>query len=346
MAALGINTVRIYTPPRRELLDEAARHGLRVMVGLPWSQHVAFLDDRALTRSDPARDRRRRCGELGDHPAVLMFALGNEIPPGVVRWHGRLRVERFLRGLYDEAKAASPGQPVHLRQLSADRISRPVVLRRLRLQRLPAPRAGPARLSGAAAAHRRAQAAAARRSGRRQHPRRRRGPGARSPRCTSAPRSKKAPAARSPSPGPTSGGAADIDGRRLGVRPGRSRAPAEAGGARPSPRRSPTRRFRETASSTWPRVSVVVCAYNAADTLDDCLALARAADLSRLRDHRRQRRLARSAPARSRRQHPRVRVIDMPNGGLSAARNVGLAARHRRDRRLHRRRHPRRSATG
>ena len=35
----------------RELLDEAARHDLRVMVGLPWSQHVAFLDDRALTRS-------------------------------------------------------------------------------------------------------------------------------------------------------------------------------------------------------------------------------------------------------------------------------------------------------
>ena len=46
--------------------------------------------------------------ELGDHPAVLMFALGNEIPPGVVRWHGRVRVERFLRGLYQDAKAASP----------------------------------------------------------------------------------------------------------------------------------------------------------------------------------------------------------------------------------------------
>ena len=55
MAGLGINTVRTYTPPRRDLLDEAARHGLRVMVGLPWSQHVAFLDDRRLTRSHPPR---------------------------------------------------------------------------------------------------------------------------------------------------------------------------------------------------------------------------------------------------------------------------------------------------
>ena len=53
MASLGVNTVRTYTAPRRDLLDEAARHGLRVMVGLPWSQHVAFLDDRALTPAHP-----------------------------------------------------------------------------------------------------------------------------------------------------------------------------------------------------------------------------------------------------------------------------------------------------
>src|SRR5207245_8513379 len=36
MASLGINTVRTYTPPRRDLLDAAAGEGLRVLVGLPW----------------------------------------------------------------------------------------------------------------------------------------------------------------------------------------------------------------------------------------------------------------------------------------------------------------------
>ena len=51
MAALGINTVRVYTPPRRDLLDIAADHGLRVMIGIPWSQHIAFLDDRSLRRA-------------------------------------------------------------------------------------------------------------------------------------------------------------------------------------------------------------------------------------------------------------------------------------------------------
>ena len=107
MAALGINTVRTYTPPHRDLLDEAARHGLRVMVGLPWSQHVAFLDDARLKRGIRL-EIASKVAELKDHPAVLAVALGNEIPPGVVRWHGRVRVERFLRSLYLDAKAAAP----------------------------------------------------------------------------------------------------------------------------------------------------------------------------------------------------------------------------------------------
>src|SRR3954463_513633 len=45
MAPAGINAVRVYTPPPRALLVAASRHGLFVMVGLPWEQHVAFLDD-------------------------------------------------------------------------------------------------------------------------------------------------------------------------------------------------------------------------------------------------------------------------------------------------------------
>ena len=107
MASLGVNTVRVYTPPRPDLLDLAAEHGLRVMVGIPWAQHVAFLDDRALER-ETRREVVARVRELAAHPAAFLFALGNEIPPGVVRWHGRGRVERFLRSLWLEAKEAAP----------------------------------------------------------------------------------------------------------------------------------------------------------------------------------------------------------------------------------------------
>ena len=107
MARAGVNMVRTYTPPTPSLLDEAARHGLFVMAALPWAQHVAFLDDRALCRAI-RRDVVNQVRAIGGHPALLLFALGNEIPPSVVRWHGRTRVEEFLRELYEEAKSAVP----------------------------------------------------------------------------------------------------------------------------------------------------------------------------------------------------------------------------------------------
>jgi hypothetical protein len=44
MSANGINSVRTYTVLPRWLLDAALRHGLLVMVGFAWEQHVAFLD--------------------------------------------------------------------------------------------------------------------------------------------------------------------------------------------------------------------------------------------------------------------------------------------------------------
>ena len=88
MAEAGFNTVRVYTPPVRELLDAAALCGLRVMVGVPWTQHVAFLDDRSLA-ARVRKDVAEAVAVLADHPAVALFALGNEIPPAVVRWHGR-----------------------------------------------------------------------------------------------------------------------------------------------------------------------------------------------------------------------------------------------------------------
>ena len=107
MHQAGINTVRFYTIPPPAVLDEAARHGLRAMIGLPWAQHVAFLDDRRLLRRI-RREAAAHVRALGSHAAALLFALGNEIPPPVVRWHGRARIERFLRELYVEVKAASP----------------------------------------------------------------------------------------------------------------------------------------------------------------------------------------------------------------------------------------------
>ncbi len=98
MAQNGINAVRLYTVPPLWLLDEARRCGLRALVGLPWEQHVTFLDDGPTRRriADRVRAGVRTCA---GHPAVLGYAIGNEIPAPIVRWHGRAPVERFLAGL-------------------------------------------------------------------------------------------------------------------------------------------------------------------------------------------------------------------------------------------------------
>src|SRR5207249_1080791 len=107
MAANGINAIRTYTVPPRWLLDAAAEDGLRVMVSLPWEQHIAFLDD-----PRRARDIRKRVREgvraCANHPAVFCYAIGNEIPAGIVRWYGPRRIESFLRKLWEEAKSEDP----------------------------------------------------------------------------------------------------------------------------------------------------------------------------------------------------------------------------------------------
>jgi GT2 family glycosyltransferase len=103
MAASGANAVRLYTPPPRWLLDVAHEHGLVVMVGLAWEEHVAFLDDKR--RATSIVDRIERDVEAcAGHPAVLCYAVGNEIPSSIVRWHGSHRIERFIERLCSTVK--------------------------------------------------------------------------------------------------------------------------------------------------------------------------------------------------------------------------------------------------
>lgn len=107
MAALGVNSVRTYTVPPRWFLDAAWQNGLHVLVGLAWEQHTAFLDDKTQPAAIEARLRAgiRRCN---NHPAILGYAVGNEIPSSIVRWYGARRIENFIRRLYCAAKSEDP----------------------------------------------------------------------------------------------------------------------------------------------------------------------------------------------------------------------------------------------
>jgi len=108
MAANGLNAVRIpHTMPPRELLDIAQQHGLRVMVGLSAEQYAGFLIDRK-GAPDIEKLVRAKARSCAGHPALLCYALGNEIAAPVVRWLGRGRVERYLERLYWAVKAEDP----------------------------------------------------------------------------------------------------------------------------------------------------------------------------------------------------------------------------------------------
>jgi O-antigen biosynthesis protein len=105
--ALGANTIRIYHVPPEWLRGLAEEFELRLLVGIPWAQHVRFLDSRS-ERHEVLRRVRDAAESLRRSPNLLAFLVGNEIPPDVVRWYGAPRVERFLAGLADEIKQVDP----------------------------------------------------------------------------------------------------------------------------------------------------------------------------------------------------------------------------------------------
>jgi GT2 family glycosyltransferase len=112
MRAAGVNAVRTYHAPPEWFLHLADEEGLAVLVGLPWidlpwRQHLDFLQSRRIR--EQARAFVRQAARLGhNHSCLLAYCVGNELPPDVLRWHGARRVERFLAELADVARQADP----------------------------------------------------------------------------------------------------------------------------------------------------------------------------------------------------------------------------------------------
>jgi hypothetical protein len=107
--ALGFNLLRIYELPTPTLLRETARLGLYLLVGIPWTDHVDFFADAALTaeirRCVPDTVRRLRY-----HDQIAGFLIGNEIEKTLTRWLDPLRVRQFLEDLIDDCREAAPGR--------------------------------------------------------------------------------------------------------------------------------------------------------------------------------------------------------------------------------------------
>ncbi len=104
---LGANCVRVYHVPSRWLLDMAHEMGLKIFLDIAWPKNLTFVGDDAITKQahDAVREAARECG---NHPALFAFSVVNEIPPDIVRFVGRKKIEEFIDDLVDIVKAEAP----------------------------------------------------------------------------------------------------------------------------------------------------------------------------------------------------------------------------------------------
>ncbi len=108
MKSWGANVLRLYQVPPEWFLDQCTERGLRVVVSIPWIDHVDFLRRAADRQAVHARIRDAAV-RLAPHPATAVILVGNEIQSTLVRWLGPRRVQDFLEDLIDTARAAAPG---------------------------------------------------------------------------------------------------------------------------------------------------------------------------------------------------------------------------------------------
>jgi O-antigen biosynthesis protein len=109
MNRLGANVIRLYVPPPPWMIEEAQKAGLRMMLGIPWPFHMAFLDSAEMMRDirEAIRKTVLETRQFGE--AIAAYSIGNEIRSDIVRWHGPRAVSRFLAELRDLGKQIDPG---------------------------------------------------------------------------------------------------------------------------------------------------------------------------------------------------------------------------------------------
>jgi len=107
MQEIGINLLRIYHIPPRWFLDVAREFGLRVLISIPWAEHIEFLNNRRMKRQIIETIREGVARNKG-HEAIFGYYVGNEIPFAMVRWLGARRVIEFVEYLINLARETDP----------------------------------------------------------------------------------------------------------------------------------------------------------------------------------------------------------------------------------------------
>jgi glycosyltransferase involved in cell wall biosynthesis len=325
MSGAGFNTVRTYTAPPEDLLTAADDAGLKVVAGLfhPDFRYLVGASRRAQARM--AREWRAEVAEAAKRFAgdgrLGALCLGNEVPADVVRWVGARRVSSTISALVSTVKEIDPQLLVtyanyptaeYLPLEDLDFLTFNVYLeRRLdlrrylnRLHNLAGERPvvlGEVGLdSGGTADGEQAQAESI------------------SWQLETALERGAAGTCLFSWTDEWFVGDAEVDGWYFGL---------TDADRRPKPALAAARRWNgrtvRDLDVAWPTVSIVICAYNAAATLDECLShtaelVYPGLEVIVVDDG------STDDTAAIAQRHAHVRLIQIPHAGLSAARNAGL----------------------
>jgi len=107
MREIGLNVVRIYHTPPRWFLDVCANAGMRVLITLPWEKHIEFLR-RKMSRDQISAMVRSSVAANRGHPAIFGYLVGNEIASTMIRWLGVRRVTEFVEHLIRIGRETDP----------------------------------------------------------------------------------------------------------------------------------------------------------------------------------------------------------------------------------------------
>ncbi len=107
MRDVGVNVLRIYHCPPRWFLDRCAAAGVRVLITVPWAKHIEFLREKSARDAITEAVRSTVAAHAG-HPAIFGYLVGNEISSNMVRWLGVRRVTEFLEHLIRVGRAENP----------------------------------------------------------------------------------------------------------------------------------------------------------------------------------------------------------------------------------------------
>jgi glycosyltransferase involved in cell wall biosynthesis len=326
MRAAGFNTVRTYTAPPDDLLNIAAELDLRVIAGIFYPDWRHLVGDGRKGRGRIAREAAAQVKtdmrSLAGRREVLAVSIGNEIPTDALRWVGHKGVAAVLEGLADRVHDADPdmlvtyGNYPTAEYMTLERID--LVMFNVFLERKDDFRRYLSRLHNLAGDRPMLVGELGCHVG-------------------GSPVAEEAQAAllEEQIEVALERGAAGtcvyawtdewhVGGNRVeGWRFGLTRADR-------TPRRALARVARAQARTVadldwpWPSLSVVVCAWNSASTLDECLEHVCALDYPRLEiivvDDG-----STDATPEIARRHRRARLVSIPHSGLAVARNTGIS---------------------